>query len=63
LTGHRPDRLLLPAALAGAMLVCIADICARLLPPGREIQLGVLTALLGAPLFMRLIWKERARWL
>jgi iron complex transport system permease protein len=63
MAGHRPDRLLLPSALAGAMLVCVADICVRLLPPGREVQLGVLTALLGAPLFIRLVWKERARWL
>lgn len=62
LVGFRPDRLLLPSALAGAALVCLADICVRLLPPGREIKLGVLTSLLGAPLFIWLIWKERRRW-
>lgn len=58
----RPDRLLLPSALAGATLVVLADICVRLLPPGREIKLGVLTSLLGAPLFIWLVWKERKRW-
>ena len=61
--GHRPDRLLLPSALAGATLVCLADICVRLLPPGRELKLGVLTSLLGAPLFIWLVWKDRKRWL
>ena len=54
LVGHRPDRLLLPSALFGAVLVGLADICVRLLPPGREIKLGVLTSL---------IWKDRQRWL
>lgn len=63
LVQHRPDRLLLPSALAGASLVCLADICVRLLPPGREIKLGVLTALIGAPLFIWLVWKDRKRWL
>lgn len=63
LVGHRPDRLLLPSALFGATLVLLADICVRLLPPGREIKLGVLTSLLGTPLFIWLIWKDRQRWL
>lgn len=63
LVGHRPDRVLLPAALAGAVLVCSADMLVRLLPPGREIKLGVLTSLLGAPLFIWLVWRERKRWL
>lgn len=60
--GHRPDRLLIPSALAGAALVCIADIFVRLMPPGREIKLGVLTALLGAPLLLWLIWRGRKQW-
>src|SRR5690606_13831248 len=63
LVRHRPDRLLLPSALAGASLVCLADIVVRLLPPGRELKLGVLTALIGAPLFIWLVCKERKRWI
>lgn len=63
LVGHRPDRLLLPSALAGATLVCLADISVRLLPPGRELKLGVLTSLIGAPFFIWLVWKDRKRWL
>ncbi|WP_285275857.1 FecCD family ABC transporter permease [Halopseudomonas bauzanensis] len=63
LVQHRPERLLVPAALAGAILVCLADIGVRLLPPGQELKLGVLTSLLGAPLFIWLVWKERKRWI
>lgn len=61
--GHRPDRLLVPSALAGASLVCFADILVRIMPPGREIKLGVLTALIGAPVFIWLVWRERRQWL
>jgi iron complex transport system permease protein len=63
LVSYRPDKLLVPSALAGAMLVCIADMLVRLLPPGQELKLGVLTSLLGAPLFVWLVWKERRQWL
>ena len=62
LVGYRPDRLLLPSALAGASLVCLADMLVRLLPAGRELKLGVLTALIGAPLFIWLVCKERKQW-
>ena len=59
---QRPDLLLIPSALAGAVLVCLADITVRLLPAGQELKLGVLTALIGTPLFVLLIWKERRQW-
>lgn len=62
LLGARPDRLLIPAAIVGGILVCLADVGVRLLPPGRELKLGVLTSLIGAPLFIWLVWKERRRW-
>ena len=61
--GHRPDKLLIPAALLGAILVCLADIAVRGMPLGRELKLGVLTSLIGAPFFVCLVWKERKRWL
>jgi iron complex transport system permease protein len=63
LVRYRPDRLLLPSALAGAIFVLLADILVRQLPPERELKLGVLTALVGAPFFVWLVWKERQRWL
>jgi iron complex transport system permease protein len=62
LVNSRPDRLLIPSALAGAILVTLADMVVRFLPPGREIKLGVLTSLLGTPLFIYLVWQERKRW-
>ena len=63
LVNDRPDRLLVPSALAGATVICTADILVRLLPPERELKLGVLTALVGAPFFIWLVWKERQRWI
>jgi iron complex transport system permease protein len=63
LVRHRPDKTLLPSALAGAALVNLADIAVRLLPPGREVKLGVLTTLIGAPLLIVLIWKGRREWM
>ncbi|WP_312977517.1 FecCD family ABC transporter permease [Stutzerimonas nitrititolerans] len=62
LVNHRPDRLLIPSMLAGATLVLCADLVVRLLPPGRELKLGVLTSLIGAPLFIWLVWQERQKW-
>ena len=60
---YRPDKLLIPSALFGAVLVCAADVVVRYMPPQRELKLGVLTALIGAPFFIYLVWKERQRWL
>lgn len=59
LVGHRPAATLLPAALAGACLLLAADLATRATPPGVELRLGVLTALIGAPFFLWLILKGR----
>lgn len=59
-TGGHPGRALLPAALLGAALLVAADLLTRLAPPGREIPLGVVTAILGTPLFVWLV--VRMRW-
>ena len=51
---------LLPAAMAGgAALVLAADIAVRLILPERDLKLGVLMALVGAPVFLNLIWRMR----
>jgi iron complex transport system permease protein len=57
--GHYPSRLLLPSFLGGAVLTAVADIAIRLMPPGPELKLGVVTALLGAPFFLQLIMRPR----
>jgi iron complex transport system permease protein len=63
LVGYRSEKLLLPSALAGGILVCVADLFVRGVSTAPELKLGVVTALLGAPLFIWLVWKERKRWL
>lgn len=59
LVGARPSRLLLASAFGGASMLLAADLAARLLSDGEEIKLGVLTALVGAPFFLRLILTYR----
>jgi iron complex transport system permease protein len=59
LVGARPGALLLPSALAGALLVVLADMGVRLLPGGSELRLGVAMALGGAPFFGWLLWRLR----
>lgn len=52
LTGHDPARSLLPSALLGGILLVLADILIRLLPTDAELKLGVVAALIGAPVFI-----------
>jgi iron complex transport system permease protein len=59
LVGHQPSRLLPTSALAGASLLLAADIAVRLVAPGRDLKLGVLTAMIGAPFFLWLVVKTR----
>ena len=56
-----PDhRLLLPAsALAGASLLLLADLLARLLLAPAELPIGIVTALIGAPFFIYLLLRGR----
>jgi len=57
--GYHASRLLGPSFLAGAVLTLSADLAIRLMPPGPELKLGVVTALLGAPFFLRLVLRSR----
>ena len=59
LVGARPARLLWASALGGAAMVLAADLAVRLVMPERDLKLGVLTAIVGAPLFLHLIYKTR----
>ena len=59
LVGARPSALLPAAALGGAAVVLAADIATRVIAPDRDLKLGVLTAIVGAPFFFRLIWSMR----
>ena len=57
-----PSRLLFPSALAGAVLLVLADLAARIIPTEQELRLGVFTALVGAPLFALIAWRAARRW-
>jgi iron complex transport system permease protein len=56
---YDPGRLMIPAALSGAILLLAADIAVRLIPSQGEIKVGVLTSLIGAPFFIALIMRRR----
>ena len=61
LVGARPSRLLLASALGGACVVLAADVLVRLIAPGRDLKLGVLTAIVGAPFFLWLVFRARRK--
>jgi iron complex transport system permease protein len=61
LVGHDPARVHIPAMLGGACLVLAADCASRLIPANSEIRIGVVTALVGAPFFIWLVWRNRGR--
>lgn len=59
LVGAKPSRLLLSSAIGGAAVLLAADVAVRLIAPDRDLKLGVLTALVGAPFFLWLIFQQR----
>ncbi|MEO9462708.1 MAG: iron ABC transporter permease [Marinomonas sp.] len=59
LTDRLPSSLILPSALAGALLVLIADSTVRILPLVTELRLGIALSLIGAPFFLWLLLKMR----
>lgn len=59
-TDRRPSSLLLPSALAGALLLLVADMVCRVLPlAGGELRLGIALSLIGAPFFLGLLVRMR----
>jgi iron complex transport system permease protein len=53
-------RWLLPfTALTGAALLTAADILVRIFPAAIELKIGVVTALIGVPFFLMMIFSER----
>lgn len=59
LVGSRPSRLLGASAFGGACVVLAADILVRVIAPSRDLKLGVLTAIVGAPFFLCLVYRTR----
>lgn len=58
-TGTKHQRLIPAAALAGGTFLVACDIIARVIPSRSEIPLGVVTGLIGAPLFLLLLIRLR----
>jgi iron complex transport system permease protein len=60
-TALGPDnRLIMPASiLFGATLLCLADTCSRILVAPAELPLGILTALIGTPIFLWILIDRR----
>ena len=56
--------MLAPSAIVGAVLLVLADLIGRLIPTEAllELKLGVVTALLGAPLFALIAWRAARSW-
>ena len=59
LIDRRPSQLLLPSALAGGLLVLVADSVVRILPTVTELRLGIALSLIGAPFFLWLLLRMR----
>lgn len=59
LVGGRHARVLPLAALLGASLVCVADTVGRTVIAPDQLPAGLMTALIGAPYFIWLLWRTR----
>jgi iron complex transport system permease protein len=59
LIGPAHARLYPASALTGAWLLVLSDLTARTIHWPEEIQLGIVTASLGAPLFLFLLLRQR----
>ncbi len=58
-----PYRLIWPSALTGGLMVLLADGFVRVIPVTGELRLGVLTSLIGAPLFAVLAYRSARSWM
>ncbi|MCI9867377.1 iron ABC transporter permease [Rhizobium skierniewicense] len=59
LVGGSHGRIIPVAALTGACLVVAADLAGRTILPPAQLPAGIITGLLGAPLFAYLLWVRR----
>lgn len=60
LVGSRNGRVIPVAMLLGALLVSVADTLGRTAIAPAQIPAGLVTALIGAPYFVWLLWRQRA---
>ncbi|MEM8577255.1 MAG: iron ABC transporter permease [Pseudomonadota bacterium] len=55
---HRP--LLINSALLGAILLVLSDVISRSIIPPAELPIGIVTAVLGAPVFLWILLRQRS---
>lgn len=58
LTGRTSVRLLPTAAVLGAVALVLADIAARSVSDGAELPVGVVTGVVGGPVFLYMLWRR-----
>lgn len=58
-SGNDHRHLLPNSALLGASLLTLADLCSRTLIAPAELPIGIVTAILGTPLFIALLMKQK----
>lgn len=58
LTGRTSARLLPTAAVLGAVALVLADIAARAVSDGAELPVGVVTGVVGGPVFLFMLWRR-----
>jgi iron complex transport system permease protein len=61
LLGPRHRGLIAASAVGGGALLLFADLLARIVVPGAELPIGLLTSLVGGPFFFFLLWRQRRR--
>ena len=57
--GYDPARTLVPSAILAGLILVVADIGVRLIPTSSELKLGVVAALIGAPVFIWIAVERR----
>ena len=61
LTRGHPGRALVPAGMIGGLLVLLADLALRSIPLDHAIPVGVVTTLIGTPVFIMVLLSMRGR--
>ncbi len=61
LAGGDPLALIALSAIAGALLLNAADLVGRIAAFPAELPVGIVTALIGAPAFLFILWRQRAK--
>lgn len=61
LVGAKHKNVFVISAILGAIVLCVADVISRLIVAPAELPIGIITALLGTPLFLFLLIKQKKR--